>query len=708
MKYKIAAFYSFHKRQSLPSIPQQVLLVDKPGIILGGQAYRWFNILVNTGSKYIFESLITTILYSKKGMPRPDKELVRKSESEAFEKLTVEPSYPSSSLLAWGDIPEAMSSKVSIDLNRGHMLMQLDRTVKEILKDVVYTDEDRIRPFVPSTSANYNNTRTDGGALGDFMSDETFIKKIQKFSSKGLIDMKIVNPMSRHNKIVVDSTRLRSHFISFMSEVMDDAIEEEPLAVPLGLPEALKVRVISKGPHRLYTALKPLQRVLWGALMKHPASKLVGEPVTAEFIQERMGSKLGIGEKYLSVDYSDATNEMFSWVSEQIAESIGSCLQLSDVELQLFIRALTKHIMAHGRGSDRVFKPQKRGQLMGSIVSFPVLCIANLAICRWAMEIANKRVYTLADAPIAVNGDDGILKINNTGRLAWERIASFCGLQPSVGKVYYSDSFLNINSTTYNFHPLGWEGYTIVVRRKGSDVKVNRIRHFELVQYVNLGLLFNLQRSGLGSGMGKDQTLSDSVGARVRELIRLCPLGLREKVLAYFLNHNRGSIGNYSIPWFIPESLGGLGFPIIGRFTPRDKDLRLARKIYNYYDVPKPRPRVPWQIWKIANAKYRNLPMISVPTVEGLRLPVISRSNFLALACVEVMFTHTFEQVFLDKNLNKEKPTSYFKALEKLWQKAERDHHPFPEPFSVDNFPTNEGVEPTYSFYDYNEFNKSV
>jgi hypothetical protein len=673
VKYKIAAFYSFHKKQQLPKISQDVLSVDKPGIILGGKAYKWFNIQINRGID--LEGLITSVLYSKKGMPRPNKTLLKLAEKDAFEKLTTAPLLPLESLIDWADIPDRLSSRVITSLSQQTVHAQIVRTVKEIFDGQSYDDSHRVEPFFPSTSANYINTRGLGGAVGCILEDPDLLSGLK--TQDELLRMKVVNPMSRHFKLAVDTTDLRTHFISLYARIVERALNEEPIAVPLALPEALKTRVISKGPPFLYTALKPLQKRMWTILKSRvAAARLISEPVTAEYIQSRMGSKLKADEGFLSVDYSDATNEMFSWCSESAMVQICESLGITDDERKLCLRALTGHIMEY----DGAKSPQLRGQLMGSIVSFPILCIINLAICRWSMEVAHKRVYTLDDAPIAVNGDDGILRINESGKRAWERIASYCGLSPSVGKVYFSRSFLNMNSTTYNYHPLGWEGYTTV---RSDGKKVNRIRHFELVQYVNLGLLFNFQRSGGGAGTASNGL---TIGDRCRELIRLCPSALQERVLSYFLCHNRDVLGRYHIPWFIPERLGGMGFPTVGRFQPVDKDLRLARKIFNsHYTIPARPVDAPWQVWKYATKRFPYLVKTPRFGLDGINIPTISPLQLLGFCCAESIFrVDSLADLFQIKGKSS---LNYFGTLSKLWKKALLNGKAMPEPFDPMNYP---------------------
>jgi len=62
----------------------------------------------------------------------------------------------------------------------------------------------------------------------------------------------------------------------------------------VALPEALKVRVISKGPPLTYFTLKPVQKFLLRQMRRLRAFKLVGETVTPEFLEEAFKGVVGI------------------------------------------------------------------------------------------------------------------------------------------------------------------------------------------------------------------------------------------------------------------------------------------------------------------------------------------------------------------------------------------------------------------------------
>jgi len=724
VKWKIAAFYSYHKNQTLPpsiltssfcevGSPDvldigKVGHTDHPGILLGGRGYQFIRNVLKRQDPELFESFITSILYSKKGMPRPGKNLLRLAELKAFEKLTSPPVFKPDFLLDWGNSHhnnprfEAVESYLSKDT----VIAQIWRTCDELFHKVSYTTDDRLEPFFPSTSANYNNTRSLGGVIGDLKSHPWLLKDLE--TKEKLIQLIVMEKGKKTGTILtVDDMKLREKFTTLYTRISEEAFLETPLAKPLALAEALKTRVISKGPPLLYTMLKPLQKKLWSTLKDNPCFSLIGQPVTADYVQRRMG-KLKENQKFLSVDYTDATNEMFSFCSEAATTRLSDLLGLTFEESHCFERALTGHIIEH----NGIRKPQSNGQLMGSIVSFPILCIVNAAICRWTLELAHGRHYTLTDAPLAINGDDAILKLESSGMRLWEKIGSFCGLSPSIGKVYISDTFLNINSTTYQYKP-DFESYTVeVVDKKSGLLKdIERTRSFFLTPYINMGLLLGLKRSGMGNTML--DTGGPSFGSRSTELINSAPANLREKLMGKFIHINKAKLTKFNLPWFIPENLGGIGLPSIGRFTACDKDLRLARKIYEnpkVFKLPARPNDVPWQTWKYACKRFpEQISMMNNDLGEFLSKAkdgpdivhrMMSLNTVRGLACVEALFREPLEKLFIDSGPNAIKKqgsqkinvpekimAKFYSKTQSVWKKALLSEIKMPEPFNPTKFP---------------------
>jgi hypothetical protein len=591
-KYKLAAFFSFHMGQELPKCPV-VGSTDNPGILLSGRAYRWqrYVLTLNEDTKFYF---LSSIKYAKRAMPRPPREVLEQSALETVIALTSERKQKKFiETMRWADINEIALRRRNNQIV-GHLTLdtakeQLRRTVRELFKDCRYTIEDRLRPFFPSTSANYIRSRAMSGAVGACLEDPSLLRglrgrnpiTIRSWGDMMTMAERLGGRVEDLGSVLEGRTRqdveehieqessgnfvaflgeLRERFRKFYWRVLRSSTREVPVVEALPLAESLKVRVISKGPPMLYTALKPLQRYMWSVLKDHPAFSLIGQPISAQYIHDRMGSRLEDGEIYLSGDYKAATDNIAPWASETVADELSRVIGLSEEESNLFRVSLTGHrfhsdffVGDNWRYGNTL--AQRWGQLMGSITSFPVLCMINAAACRFCLEESTGRKWSLKDARLAINGDDVVMRGPALLKEVWRNVTQFFGLQESVGKTYFARDFLEMNSTLFRRVdpgvPLTW-----------SDGAV-RVSAFVQASRVNMGLIYGLTRSSgkVGVGDAVEGEFSPSIGSRARQLFTEAPESMRGAVMRMFINRQWDVLSSVKVPWFMPEWVGGLGLP---------------------------------------------------------------------------------------------------------------------------------------------------
>jgi len=92
------------------------------------------------------------------------------------------------------------------------------------------------------------------------------------------------------------------------------------------------------------------------------------------------------------------------------------------------------------------------GQMMGSLLSFPFLCLQNFLAFRWAF-----RSYGLkGKCPTLINGDDILFQSSDRGFVDhWFKVVADVGLIVERSKTSVDESFCSINSTL-----IGWsDGY---------------------------------------------------------------------------------------------------------------------------------------------------------------------------------------------------------------------------------------------------------
>jgi hypothetical protein len=710
-KYKTAAFFASHSfdsdgfRQTLPVRPFTV--EDNPGVLLGGAAGRWVSRKVLHPSRSIDfrTTFITSVLYLKKGLPRPGKKFLRKAEQDTFNKLFKDPVvFPEDQPVcdSWADRTELDERKVCTLITKENLIKEIKRTVKEVLTDhqgrrIRMTMDDIIRPYFPSTSANYIRSRDGAGSVGFIMEDPHLLKGLQgaKIELKeveeeypdDVADISILfgEDLPPKGKIwVADDGPLYDAFQRLWDRCLFAAHEEEPVVEILALAEALKARPITKGPPLMGFVLKPVQKFVWRILSQHPVFKLVGEPVSEKLLLDRLGKILQPGERWNSGDYADATNEMFSFCSEAAAEELSDIFADLPHEYQfmsvLLRRSLTGHWCvdpsAPKIGDEQEASHQLRGQLMGSITSFVVLCLVNAAICRWSLEVSRGRRLTLRSCPLLINGDDCGFPLNERGIIAWRRIAAASGMKESIGKSYWSSEFLNINSTTYRMV----EPYRFydIRREHGEDIGVERMNVWKLVRYVNYGLVNGMTRSS-----NKMETSDlfggyESIGSRGFELQKLTPPWLWAKIYPRFLNNvKKMSSEQLKVPWFVPNTIGGLGLP-----PPSDEywskkfmDCRLSRKVAEG-KFGEPRSFIPAASWLTHQRVMSRLPGKRIDCQAGDSVWEKYQKNWDRLygaLCVEQLFVSTKKQLF--RPGQKSAGMRTLRNNERVWYKAYHSHN---------------------------------
>jgi len=571
-KYKFAAFFHSKTPQLDDPVPLPFPLTfnDRPHLLCHGICSKYIDKVLRSPSR---DSFVTSVSQLKKGCPRPTKAMVEKQVQKSVEALTtvhVQP--PDVELFTqWADQDDFEALGIRTLINRQNMIAELHRTVDELFAGLTYTDDHRAAPKMPTTKSTFERTCAEGGGIDSLqqLAAEMGLNRIVNAGERtegksgvrfteAKIDEEdehlrgLFGLIGGNDGVIADITDTEHKYTLLYERAFRLAVNETPKVKAVGLAESLKIRVITKGPAMTGFALKPLQKFLWSAVKRHPAFTLIGEPVNKWTVQNRLGANLLPGEAYLSGDYSAATDNLAPWVSETLANRIAMRIGLTEDERVLFVKALTQHVFVDEKGVER---PQRWGQLMGSVASFPVLCIANAAMCRWSLELAYSRKMRLSDTSLLINGDDCLFRTTRAGLRFWKIITTFGGLTPSLGKFYYSRAFAQVNSANFN-------RLDVPVRELYSE-DTYRDSWFSEVKYVNLGLLLGLKRSG--EKVGKDAVTKerDSLGSRCRELIDSAPSYMAYGLLRKFISHHDAILKSIRVPWFAPESWGGVGLPTI-------------------------------------------------------------------------------------------------------------------------------------------------
>lgn len=358
--------------------------------------------------------------------------------------------FSSEFLIYSGNLPlDVVCGQAESVMERGALVRRFDFTV-ELLENDFKRNNLRAKILVfQGLGVNTRNTQE--------QVNQSFQGRYFEGTSEKFIDVLVNLLCERHRKSfrncllskgVTDEAELSSSE-SWVIPVMKDKFDRPSFAyrfpsVPTvenvvetaAIPEPLKVRMITKS-QPIAWALKPLQRAMWKALGSFQCFGLT-QGKTIEEMLPMLEKQDGF---LLSGDYSAATDRLNSDVMRTVVDEL--------VEVFKDHHSLC-HYLRWESGKHRITYPkwtgipdviQTRGQLMGSLLSFPILCIANAA------TVMTVRKQELSEVVALVNGDDLLFREKNLRVVkSWKKVATAMGLEPSVGKNYLSYEFGSINS----------------------------------------------------------------------------------------------------------------------------------------------------------------------------------------------------------------------------------------------------------------------
>jgi len=540
-------------------------------------------------------------------------------------------------------------------ISQAHFASEIRRRVFEIFTGCEFKLRDAALSVFPSTSANYIKSRNDGGSVlallenpelqsvlinSDARDDyEHFLRlcSLVFYEERVLSDdekhyqlnngsmrkeFKIVgwtsddkpivniNYIEKINSVVpgfctVDYTNLEEAYLRLFEKVFELTLKESADVDPVALQESLKVRVITKCPPLLMFIMKPLQKYMHSRMKKLKVFKLLGEEVSLKLIQDTFGSWAGC--KFQSGDYQDATNCLESFFSNVAANAVADVLKFSPGYRKLYIRSLTGFSMSEANRFGDMFPYgrmfQENGQLMGSVSSFPILCIVNLAVCSIALERGFGTTYTINQLPLLINGDDCAFPANYNVNEIWKRTGIIAGLSPSLGKCYHTKDFIQINSRRFLVH----DTYFAYIQVSVEPVIAEYYElNFSRVLYINLGLFEGVSRSGSCSDEDLNPILKvQSLSARQHDLMKNSPIELREMLRAEFESYNRSLIEQSGLPKYVSNRFGGLG--LVGEPNAQEK-VKIKLMTDNNRSLPL-KFESDWLIMKPVQAFYDSIPV---------------------------------------------------------------------------------------------------
>jgi len=410
--------------------------------------------------------------------------------------------------------------------------------------------------FEPSTSAGFEAGFAEGGqrnVVRESFKDNhgtwhilaNLGKEIDKLHfrihTEDLVVMKEREPGEVFKFYGVDVPTFKSAMQMYMA---GNDIQSPLRAMTYAIAEPLKVRMITKGEPLPYWICKFFQKGLWDYLRKYEMFLLIGEKLQLRHLTSMVDKANFIGLKFdsfVSGDYSAATDKLNINFTKICFEAF-LCKTNYSEELKVLLRSvLYEHEIHYPPGhSKEGFVMQRNGQLMGSPLSFPILCMCNMICYHMSLETYLGRKVNFADLPVLINGDDILFPSNPELYAIWRDNVATVGFELSVGKNYVHSNVLTVNSECFVYH-------------YGSNV-------FTKMKFLNCGLLTGQSKKGGSASDRSDQTI-DSI---YNELIANSPNKLRshKRFLFYFkeIISKYTKTGTSYLNLFIDRNLGGLGF----------------------------------------------------------------------------------------------------------------------------------------------------
>jgi hypothetical protein len=322
-----------------------------------------------------------------------------------------------------------------------------------------------------------------------------------------------------------------------------------PKVAVIPIREPLKVRIITKADAMRTYASKPLQKRIKNYIDRFFCFILTTRPLTINdfYILDQKLLKLGnkyeidfikLFNKRVSGDYKAATDNLNIRFTKLIFERLCRVLNVDESEMDIYRSILYESVCFYPDGSTIM---QKNGQLMGSILSFPILCLANMICYKRALEEyifikTNKKVIVSPhDIPALINGDDIYFRTNDEFYEIWFKYISLAGFKLSVGKNYVHTKHFTINS----------QYFTVV----GDSIVETT--------FLNVGLLMGQAKVSGNSSVLPEWDIFNKVikGAFNKERTINRYLFYHSKNL-----HSASSKSLYN--YFLPLELGGLGLKI--------------------------------------------------------------------------------------------------------------------------------------------------
>lgn len=462
---------------------------------------------------------------------------------------------------------------------------QVRRTVRELFHDASLSGwKPGVSRRIPTLSACFERSKALGGAFGEIFNlrrpgelhrDTSYYLAFREL--RGSLRYKCSEVLI-YLPPAEDDDILRGGLIS---ESMDRVeVRREPILEPF------KVRVVSMGNAQVYQRARNYQRHLWSMMQRSPSFRLTGAPIDASDVDAVAwpARNSGLYSVMVSGDYKAATDNLNPLLSEAAMDEYCILARVPMEDRAVLLGCLTRHRI---EGRD-----QQWGQLMGSPISFPILCIVNAAVTRWVMETSYGMFLPLSLGPLRVNGDDILFCLPPGEYHSWKIAVTVAGLTPSVGKNYVSRDYAVLNSDLFLL-PEDWDRPETALNikdiprrgpRRVPTIKMNLLRGTQDVHCE--------RRSGVNLFCGQELAHGKTLAGRMEELIRGFHPEMADRLINRCVRWVRPVLTALPpVSWWTARDKGGLGLPVT-----RNVDIAIHHRRLAAHLTCRPATRRDWEL----------------------------------------------------------------------------------------------------------------
>jgi hypothetical protein len=214
----------------------------------------------------------------------------------------------------------------------------------------------------------------------------------------------------------------------------DDAQFEPTRARMKNVYTAGKYRTISI-PSVDHHHLRPLHNTIYNHLSKQ-GWLLRGDAVPRRFEGKCNPFQRADDEVFVSGDYEGATDNLNNHVQRfLLCRVLSRCLHVPFPIRNYAVDSLSP-TLSFGEREVKL----RSGQMMGFLVSFPLLCLVNYVTFKF---------FVRRKVPVKINGDDIVFRSSREEYERWAEGVSRSGLKLSVGKTMVSSTYFSLNSSLF-------------------------------------------------------------------------------------------------------------------------------------------------------------------------------------------------------------------------------------------------------------------